>query len=320
MTAGTNTTAKSGDELPLVSAIITTHNRPTYLKKAAKSVADQTYDNLELIVIDDCSDEPAQQTLSDVDLDDLVNLRVVRHETNNGANAARNTGIDTASGVYLAFLDDDDRWLPEKIETQVAALEQSEAGVAYTGIRGIHDDGAEVHIPRKIHGDITKALLCRNVVGTMSVIMVRSDLTEEVQFDETFPSWADLEWYIRLSRRTAFARIPEPLVEYEFTSHGRLSDDFSRTKASYDQFVSRFDPIAAEYGPLFRRKMRGWAAFRAGQTGFQAGQYGAARQFFLSAVASYPFEPKFVTHLCVSMGGRPAHRLARVIRRQVVSA
>ena len=319
MTRRTNARGTSVDDPPLVSAIITTHDRPTYLRKAAKSVADQTYDNLELVVVDDCSDEPAQKTLADVDLDGLVGHRIVRHETNKGANAARNTGIDTASGVYLAFLDDDDRWLPEKIETQVAALEQSRAGVAYTAIRGIHDDGVEVHTPEKVHGDITKALLCRNVVGTMSVIMVRSALTEEVHFDETFPSWADLEWYIRLSRRTAFARIPEPLVEYEFTSHGRLSDDFSKTKASYNQFVSRFDPIAAEYGPLFRRKMRGWAAFRAGQTGFQAGQYGTARQFFLSAVASYPFEPTFVTHLCVSMGGRPAHRLARAIRRQVAS-
>ncbi len=319
MTAGTNPTAKSGNELPLVSAIITTHDRPTYLTQAAKSVADQTYDNLELIVVDDCSDEPAQETLSDVDLDGLVDYRIVRHETNKGANAARNTGIDTASGEYLAFLDDDDRWLPEKTETQVAALEQSEAGVAYTGIRGIHDDGVEIHIPKKIHGDITKALLCRNVVGTMSVIMVRSDLTEEINFDETFPSWADLEWYIRLSQRTAFARIPEPLAEYEFTSHGRLSDDLSKTKASYNRFVSQFDSIAAEYGPLFRRKMRGWAAFRAGLSGFRAGQYGVARQFFFSAVACYPFEPTFVAHLCVSMGGRPVHRLASVIRRQVVS-
>ncbi|WP_138004394.1 glycosyltransferase family 2 protein [Halalkalirubrum salinum] len=319
MTVGPDPTAKSLDDQPLVSAIITTHDRPAYLTQAAKSVADQTYDNLELVVVDDCSNEPAHETLSDVDLAGLVDHRMVRHQTNKGANAARNTGIAAASGVYLAFLDDDDRWLSDKIEKQVAALEASESAVAYTGIRGVHDDGVEVQIPQKIHGDITKALLCRNVVGTMSVIMVRSSLAEDVQFDEAFPSWADLEWYIRLSRRTTFERIPAPLVEYEFTSHSRLSDDFSKTKESYDRFVSQFDSVAMEYGLLFRRKMRGWAAFRAGQSGFQAGQYGVARRFFSSAVASYPFEPRFVTHLCVSMGGPRVHHLVSAIRRQVVS-
>lgn len=319
MTEEADSGTESVDGPPLVSAIITTHNRPAYLKQAVKSVLDQTYENLELVIVDDCSDEKARETLSHVNLDGLTDHRIIRHQTNRGANAARNTGIAAASGVYLAFLDDDDRWLSKKINKQIATLEQSSASVAYTGMRGIHDDGVEIQIPRKINGDITKALLCQNVVGTMSVVMVRSSLAEEVQFDEAFPSWADLEWYIRLSQHSAFERIPEPLVEYEFTSHGRLSDDFTKTKESYDRFVSRFDPTAAEYGPLFRRKMRAWAAFRAGNSGLQARQYDFARQFFLSAVTSYPFEPKFVAHLCVSIGGRPAHRLASALRRRVVS-
>ncbi len=302
---------------PLVSVVITTYDRPSYLRKAVESVRDQTYDNIELVVVDDHSKTPAIETLSAIDTDSFADLRCIRHDENRGANVARNTGVRAVNGEYVAFLDDDDRWVPEKIERQVRRFEAAEesVGVVYTGIETVRNGEIGEEIPPPIEGDITKALLCRNVVGTMSTIMVRSEIAKATPFDEQFPAWADLEWYINLSRRTEFSRIPDPLVVYEFTSDHRLSDDFEKAVESYELFVERFDPVAAEYGRLFRRKMRGWAAYRVGASGIHTGHYERPRRFLLTATTTYPFEPTFWKYLLVSFGGRPTHRIVRRLKR-----
>jgi len=252
--------------------------------------------------------------LADTDLGSLSEVQLRRHRTNCGANAARNTGIDAASGEYVAFLDDDDRWHPEKLTRQVRTVERhADAGVVYTGIERVLPEGTREEIPRAVEGDMTKALLCENVVGSMSVAMVRTELARSVPLDERFPCWADLEWYINLSRETEFVRVPEPLVVYDCDSAERLSRDFEKTHAGYELFLEEFDSLASGYGPLFRRKMRGWAAFRAGKSAFHDGRYDRARELLGSAVRSYPFEPAFTTYLLASLGDRRTHRLASAV-------
>ena len=184
-------------------------------------------------------------------------------------------------------------------------------------MKAIHDDGVREELPPRIDGDLTKALLCRNVVGSMSVVMVRADVASAVPFDEEFEAWADLEWFVRVSQRAAFVRLPEPLVVYEYTSHGRLSDDFEKKRRGYDSFLDRFDDDAAAYGRPFRRKMRAWAAFRAGSSALYTGNYGDARRLLFTAVTRYPFEPRFLTYLLTSLGGRSTHLLARRISRSM---
>lgn len=299
---------------PLVTAVITTYNRPDNLDAAVRSVLEQTYDSVELVVVDDHSETPAEAVLDGIDLGSLSDHTVVRHGENRGANAARNTGIDAASGEYVAFLDDDDTWRPAKLARQVAAIEaRPDAGVAYTGIERLLPDGSTVDIPPAVDGDMTKALLCDNVVGSMSVAMVETGLARSVPLDERFPCWADLEWYVNLSRETAFVRVPEPLVVYDCRSLERLSRDFEKTSAGYELFVEEFEPLAAEYGPIFRRKMRGWAAFRAGKSAFHDGIYDRARELLVTAFVSYPFEPLFGKYLAASLGKQRTHRLARAV-------
>ncbi|EMA58932.1 glycosyltransferase [Halorubrum lipolyticum] len=304
---------------PLVTAVVTTYNRPSYLRDSVESVIEQTYEPIELVVVDDCSDTPASETLADVDTDALAGYRCVRHRTNRGVNAARNTGVEAGTGAYVAFLDDDDRWVPEKLERHVDAFEAADenVGVVYSGMKAVHEDGAREELPPRIDGDLTKALLCRNVVGSMSVVTVRADVAREVPFDEEFEAWADLEWFVRVSQRVPFVRLPEALVVYEYTSHGRLSDDFEKKRCGYDSFLDRFDDAAAAYGRPFRRKMRAWAAFRAGSSALYTGNYGEARRLLFTAVARYPLEPRFLTYLLASLGGRPTHLLARGISRSL---
>jgi glycosyltransferase involved in cell wall biosynthesis len=299
---------------PLVTAVVTTYNRPANLDAAVRSVLEQTYDSVELVVVDDHSETPAETVVADIDCSSLADYTVVRHEENRGANAARNTGIETASGEYVAFLDDDDTWRPEKLTRQVRAIEaRPDAGVAYTGIERLLPGGSETDIPPAVDGDVTKALLCENVVGSMSVTMVETSLARSVPLDERFPCWADLEWYVNLSRETAFVRVPEPLVVYDCRSAERLSRDFEKTRAGYELFLDEFDSLAAEYGTVFRRKMRGWAAFRAGKSAFHDGSYDRARELLVTAVVAYPFEPRFGTYLLAAIGDRRTHRLASAV-------
>ncbi len=303
---------------PLVTVVITTYNRPSYLSEAIESVCQQTYEPIELLVIDDHSDTPAKQTLDSLSVAEFSSVECIRHSENRGANAARNTGINNASGQYIAFLDDDDRWLPEKIAQQVAALRQNEhIGVTYTGAKNLYSDGSKTYIPSRIEGDLTKELLCRNVVGTLSAVMVRTEIARETPLDEEFPSWADLEWYVRLSMKTEFHRIPRPLVIYEFDSHNRLSDDLDKKRVAYERFIEEFDDLAGQYGRLFRRKMRAWAAYRLGSTALNLDQYYDARRLFFRAFRTYPFELHFLPYILTAIGGRYTHDAARGVKRAV---
>ena len=306
---------------PLVTAIVTTYDRPDHLESAVESVLAQTYDSVELVVVDDHSETPASAVLEGFDLGSLSAARVVRHEENRGANAARNTGIEAAAGEYVAFLDDDDRWLPKKLARQVHAIDgRADAGVAYAGIKRVLPDEERIEIPRTVEGEMTKALLCANVVGSMSVALVETSLARSVPLDERFPCWADLEWFVNLSRETEFVRVPEPLVVYDCDSPGRLTEDFEKVARGYELFRAEFEPLAAEYGRRFRRKVRGWAAFRAGKSAFHDGRYGRARDLFVTAVRAYPFEPQFVAYLLASLGDRRTHRFARGVRTHVLPA
>lgn len=308
----------AGGNAPLVSVVVTTYNRPSYLERAVESVHRQTHDPLELVVVDDYSDTPAESVLADLDLDlnRFSDVHCVRHEENRGANAARNTGIRTASGEFIAFLDDDDRWKPQKTARQVCAFTESDdVDVVYTGMETTNGNDTGIWIPPVVNGDLTKALLCQNVVGTLSAIMIRTDLARRIPLDESFPSWADLQWYVELSTCAEFKRIPEPLVVYEFDSHNRLSDDIEKKRVAYERFVDEFDNLAAEYGPLFKRKMRAWAAYRIGSTALYGGQYGDARRMLAIALLRYPFESKFIAYFLATLGGRYSHGLARAANR-----
>lgn len=300
-------------ERPTVSVVITTYDRPTYLPDAVTTVADQTYDPVELIIVDDASQIPASEVISADDYE-FSEFEIIRHDENRGPNAARNTGVSAASGEYIAFLDDDDRWLPEKLERQIELFEAADEslGVVSTGWTRIRNGTTEeVWLPPDISGEVTSALLCRNVVGTQSTVMVRASIAKRVSFDERFPRWADHEWYLSLSTECAFDRIREPLVLHEFETHNRITDDTTKLYEAHRLFVEKYLPLAAEYGPMMKRKMRGWADFRVGKPLLRMGEYRAARHFLISAVRWYPLESTFYAYAGASLGGRWTHSAAR---------
>jgi len=308
----------------LVSVVIPTYGRPDSVVGAVETVREQTYEPIELVVVDDCSSDPIEPRVRDMDLDRFAAVHVRRHDENRGAPAARATGMEVGNGDFIAFLDDDDRWVAEKLANQVAALREAgpEAVVAYTGMRIVDGDSGTVrtHKPAA-SGDLTKTLLCRNVVGSYSTVLVRREAVDAVGSpDERFPAWQDLEWYVRLSQHGEFVVVSEPMaINTQAGAHNQLSDDFEAIATeAYPLFLKKFRPLAAEYGSLFERKMLGWAAFRVGgYNALRTGHYGAARQFLLRAVLTYPLEPTFWLYLAVSLTGRPGHRFATAVKRRL---
>lgn len=308
-------------EGPLVSVIIPTYNRLDYLERAISSVADQTYEPIELVVVDDCSDVPAEPNVDGESSESFRRLKFIRHDENRGGSAARNTGIRESSGRYIAFLDDDDVWKPEKVARQVECFRTEDVGAVFTGGRVIDDSGdtVRVRVPTATtlnSPTLTKRLLCRNFVGSCSVMMVDADVVEVAGlFDERFPSWQDQEWYVRLSRHCEFGTVSEPLVVYSEESPHRVSDDIETImNTTYPMFVRKFEPMAAEYGPLFRRKMLAWAAYRAGKAAAMARRIPDARTHLTRAVTLYPFEPAFYKYMLPSLGGRFTYEIARKVR------
>ncbi len=114
---------------PLISVVIPTYNRADLISRAINSVRLQTYQNWEIVVVDDCSSEDIAGAIQNID-DDRITF--IRHTSNQGGSAARNTGMKQAKGEYIAFLDSDDVWLPQKLELQLQAI--AKAGENYDKI------------------------------------------------------------------------------------------------------------------------------------------------------------------------------------------
>jgi glycosyltransferase involved in cell wall biosynthesis len=215
---------------PLVSVIIPTYNRSSFVLEAVDSVFKQTFEDFELIIVDDGSTDGTEKALTS------YQGRFIYHfQGNRGVSAARNRGIQTACGKWIAFLDDDDLWLPEKLETQIRFFSQNpEASICQTEEIWIRN-GRRVN-PRKKHqkysGDIfaPSLLLC---LVSPSAVMIKRELFEQVGcFDETLPACEDYDLWLRISAQFPIFLIDRPLV----IKCGGHPDQLSRTTPALDRF------------------------------------------------------------------------------------
>jgi glycosyltransferase involved in cell wall biosynthesis len=211
---------------PLVSVVLPTHDRPHRVGGALASIIAQTYRRLEVIVVDDGSTVPVEDVIADTVNGDS-RITIVRHPKTVGAAAARNSGIDAASGPLIAFLDDDDRWEPEKIERQVTYLDDHpEVGMVSCQhlIEREGHPGPSILFrgPKEFSAS---QLLWANFFGSVSLVMVRRHLVaDELRFDPSFRSVEDWDLWLRCLRVAPAAVIPEPLVRYVVHQEDRLTD------------------------------------------------------------------------------------------------
>jgi glycosyltransferase involved in cell wall biosynthesis len=209
----------------LISVVIPTFNRIGCVVRAIESAANQTYPEVEIIVVDDGSTDGTATLLRTFAC--ARPFRFVEGGVNEGAPAARNRALALCAGRWVAFLDSDDVWHPRKLERQIETLTASgaEFGACYTGLAEYDDGGHLCGVSRATdHGDIRAGLMTYNLVGSTSSILVRRDLLSEVGgFALDLRSCQDWELWVRLAQRTKFACVPEILTVIFATSTGRIT-------------------------------------------------------------------------------------------------
>lgn len=204
-------------EHPTVSVVIPSYNRSRKLPATLEGLDKQTFQDFEVVLVDDASSDDTADVLRDRI---GPRFRYIRHQTNRGGNAARLTGIGEARGRFIAFLDSDDVWHPDKLARQVALLDEAgpEFGLCTTWFSMISPDGKIHHrVEPTIHGVRQPELLASNVLGGYSTVLVsREALDHAGGPDPTLPACQDWELYLRLNQVTGVCVVPEHLVDYSF--------------------------------------------------------------------------------------------------------
>ena len=211
---------------PLVSVVIPVYNGERYLVDAIQSVLDQTYRNFEVIVVDDGSTDgsaAAAKRFGEA-------IRYV-HQANGGVCKARNAGLAAAQGVYLAFLDQDDLWLPDKLAIQVAYLnDHADIGAVYCQCR-VSEDGVQdagLYYSRLVGDDLIGIIRGPGPTLLMSTTMFRTDVIRKIGgFDEGIigAGGEDIDLTVRLIEVTRVAFIPEILATYRIHSMNSSKND-----------------------------------------------------------------------------------------------
>jgi len=199
---------------PLVSVILTTYNRNVYLKEAIGSIANQTYLNVEILLIDDGSENKiANQNKLICDL--FANCNYY-YKPNTGQPDSRNYGIDRAKGVYIAFCDDDDYWLHDKLEKQVPILNKHpEVGLVTDNIEYVNMDGirkGRVIAQTGNHGYVFEEFLLKNRTTSITPLMRKAVIDKVGYFNTDFVIFEDWEYWRRVAYYYPFYALPDVLA------------------------------------------------------------------------------------------------------------
>jgi glycosyltransferase involved in cell wall biosynthesis len=229
-----------------VSVVIPTYKRSNTILRAVRSVLDQTHRDLEIVVVDDNGAGTAEQLHTRSALGELIDdghVTYIVQPVNGGANAARNAGVRQSSGKYVAFLDDDDEWMPQKLARQVAVMESdADIGVVYTKtVIRYADLGLEYVTRPRLRGHIHDELLIENYVGAMVSVLIRRDALLENPLDEGLPARQDYDLWLRISRKWKFEIVDEVLA----VSHAKNTS--SRITANINNYIEAIRIIEDKY-------------------------------------------------------------------------
>jgi glycosyltransferase involved in cell wall biosynthesis len=255
-------------QAPRVSVVIPTHDRPDRLKEAVDSVLAQNIDGVEIVVVDDGSDPPAKVAVDGATL--------VRHDVSGGPSAARNRGVAVASAPVIAFLDDDDRFLPDKLARCLGCFEQWPEAVAVIHGSAYKPPPRPSGIEPRLEDDPQRLMLHQQPPSPAGVV-VRRDAHLKVLFDESFRGAEDLDYLIRLAAIGPFVVVDEVLSEI-----GQSGDELSAISLQ-----SRIDArirLGEKHGHLFDREARSFYFLRLGHLHRRAGHRFASLSAFAKSV------------------------------------
>jgi hypothetical protein len=289
---------------PRVSVILPTRDRAPLLRRALAGALGQTLRDLEVVVVDDGSTDDTPRVLARAAEDD-PRIRLLRCGRSGGVSAARNRGVREARGEWVAFLDDDDDWAPEKLARQLAVADADPAvGLVYCPYRYRYPDGREIVLgtydPRTPPGP-QREIFGNNFLGVPAVLVRRTLLLDLGGFDPELPLLEDWDLWIRLSAETTFGWVPEPLVTVHVTP-GSLSRRADLYLTAARRLVERLAVL-----PGVGRRARGQVLYSLAHELVTRGHRLHGLRMAFRAVAAYPQPPGRMAMLAAAFVP-PLHR------------
>ena len=184
--------------MPQISIITRAFNTAALIAETIRSAQVQGFKDWEMVIIDDCSADSTSTVVEHFCADD-PRIRLIRRAEIGGRAACRNQGIAAANGRYLAFLRTGDLWLPEKLERQLALMQQTEAAISYHGYRRFYPNGTIGRVLRGPERVTFDTLLHKNCV-LLSTVMIDQQRTGPIQFDTDLPQRSDLNLWLQLTK------------------------------------------------------------------------------------------------------------------------
>jgi len=228
----------TGEAGPLVSVIVRTKDRPALLANAVKSITEQTYANLEIVLVND-GGQDVQDVVTAVAAG--IPVTYIAHENSEGRAAAANSGLKAAKGLYLNFLDDDDVFYPDHVETLVTHLQANEGRAAYSSVLSAHFEGPperpENCVKKVVNHNIDfdpDRILFQNYIPIMSVLFHRDVLSKVDGFSRDLNLFEDWDFWIRVSRDFHFDHIDKVTAEYRFYG-AETTEESHRQKYRYTE-------------------------------------------------------------------------------------
>ena len=240
-------------DFPTFSVVISTYNYGQFLSQAIDSVLKQTFNDYEIIVVNDGSTDNTDEIIKS----HLDNPKLRYYKKENGGQAsAKNYGIRNARGIYIAFLDADDCWEADKLEKQLGLFKshQDRVGVVFSHVHVIGPAGEHIpsENPSRYKGNVLYWLYGDNFICFSSSCVKRSLLQAHGMFDEALKMGIDYDLWLRLSLVTEFDYVPEPLVAYR-TGHGQMSSSLEG-RAYWAQLIE--DRFEAEHPYAVTKTMK----------------------------------------------------------------
>ncbi len=256
--------------MKIVSVIIPTYNRAHCIERALKSVQKQTFTDMEILVCDDASTDSTRDIVRAYQVNDS-RIRLLCHSENQGAGAARNLGLEVARGEYIAFLDSDDEWLPEKLEKQVTLMESltNDWGICHTGayIRKNYNRALLFKPREDYNGDVFHLYVLGKLRFLTPTLIVRKICFENTGiFDEKLLRGQDVELLFRVLMLYKLAVIPNPLTIVNLQTDKLSSSTFT------DQLESSRLSILEKHEKVVQQRL-----------GHKTARYFRARSFWLIA-------------------------------------
>jgi glycosyltransferase involved in cell wall biosynthesis len=299
--------------MPQVSVVIPTYNGAKYIRESVESVLRQEYRDREIIVVDDGSTDGTRQLL-----EPYMRERAIRYlfQENGGPARARNTGIRAAQGRYLAFLDADDVWLPEKLALQMELLKRRPECLAVHTDLEVRDAGGGV-LKNALYANAAREgwlfddiLLCRSWIFLSTVLVARTVIDNVGLFSETLPTAEDTNLLLRIARTYWFAFVGRVLVQRR--SHGEnMTEKGLRNVGTFrnlDDIAARYPDLRGPHSVLGRAYAVRYAM--TGYSMFRKGDYRRARLLLGKALAYRLPDPKALVYYVASY--MPAGLLGRL--------